>query len=497
MGPVRKPDEIYWIRTEKLVERQHSMKRPVIQILALPLLFALLSAAAGAQEQGATGDAISRETDDGYRGIWFTLGQFSEHGDKYSGGLGTYTANHVPMAMYSAEANKTFFVYGGAKDGERHLLCMASYYDHERDVVPRPTIVHDKQGVDDPHDNPSLCIDQQGHVWVFVSGRGRSRPGFIYRSAEPYSVNQFELISEREFTYPQPRWIEGEGFLHLFTKYTKGRELYWSTSPDGRGWSTDQKFAGLGGSYQTSHQIDRRVITAFNMHPDGNVDRRTSLYFLQTDDRGDTWRNAQNDRVEVPLVEKVNAALVRDYQQEDRLVYIHDLDLDRQGHPVILYTTSAHHQPGPEGDPRWWTVARYDGEEWSYTNVTRANHNYSTGALYIEPSGTRRIIGPTELGPQPVGSGGEIGLWISQDEGESWRKERDVTESSEFNHNYVRRPMHAHPDFYAFWADGNPNRLSPSHLYFADRDGKHVRRLPYDMDEGFATPQRWEPNARR
>ncbi len=29
--------------------------------------------------------------DSGYRGIWFTLGQFSEGGDKYSGGLGTYT----------------------------------------------------------------------------------------------------------------------------------------------------------------------------------------------------------------------------------------------------------------------------------------------------------------------------------------------------------------------------------------------------------------------
>ena len=32
----------------------------------------------------------------GYRGIWFTLGFKFEHGDKYSGGLGTYTANHQP-----------------------------------------------------------------------------------------------------------------------------------------------------------------------------------------------------------------------------------------------------------------------------------------------------------------------------------------------------------------------------------------------------------------
>ena len=47
---------------------------------------------------------VSSLKDDGYRGIWFTLGQKSEFGDKYSGGLGTYTANHVPMAIYSKEA---------------------------------------------------------------------------------------------------------------------------------------------------------------------------------------------------------------------------------------------------------------------------------------------------------------------------------------------------------------------------------------------------------
>lgn len=48
---------------------------------------------------------------EGYKGIWFTVGQFSEFGDKCSGGLGTYTANHIPVAIYSPEVNKTFFVY--------------------------------------------------------------------------------------------------------------------------------------------------------------------------------------------------------------------------------------------------------------------------------------------------------------------------------------------------------------------------------------------------
>jgi hypothetical protein len=427
--------------------------------------------------------------DDGYRGIWFTLGQMTEYGDKYSGGLGTYTANHVPMAIYAREVNKTFFVYGGGKQGKRYLLDMVSYYDHERGVVPRPTIVHDKKGVDDPHDNPSLAIDPKGHLWVFVSGRARIRPGFIYRSVRPYDIGEFEVAAEREITYPQPRWIEGEGFLHLFTKYTKGRELYWSTSPDGRTWTPDRQFAGMGGHYQTSHQRDRLVITAFNMHPGGNVDKRTNLYYLQTGDLGRTWRNARGDAVSVPITEPSNAALVRDYQAEKRLVYIHDLDLDRDGRAVILYITSGGYAPGPPGEPRWWTVARYTPRGWQYTEVTRANHNYSTGSLLIEGE-TWRIIGPTGRGPQPVGAGGEVAVWISTDSGRKWSKQRDITAGSRRNHNYVRRVVNAHRDFEAFWADGDPDKLSPSYLYFTNRAGDAVWRLPYDMQTEFAKPER-------
>jgi hypothetical protein len=163
----------------------------------------------------------------GYKGIWFTLGQFSTYGDKYSGGLGTYTSSHVPIAIYSAKVNKTFFVYGGttSKD-EKHLLIMLSYYDHAKKQVPRPVIVYDKNGVDDPHDNASLSIDENGYIWVFVSGRNTSRPGIIFKSLKPFSIdNGFEKIKEAEMTYPQPWWIPGKGFLYLFTKYTNGQGI--------------------------------------------------------------------------------------------------------------------------------------------------------------------------------------------------------------------------------------------------------------------------------
>lgn len=450
------------------------------------LFFACVCAGWTCAQTNAPG--ASSLKDDGYRGIWFALGQKSEYGDKYSGGLSTYTANHVPMAIYAKEANKTFFVYGGSKQGKRYLYDMIGYYDHATGTVPRPTIVHDKGGVDDPHDNPSLSIDPQGFIWVFVSGRAKARPGFIYRSAQPYSIDRFELIRQGEFTYPQPRWIEGAGFLHLFTKYTKGRELYWSTSADGTVWSPDQKFAGMGGHYQTSGQRGKRTFTAFNRHPGGNVDKRTDLFYLQTEDLGRTWRNAAGQPVEVPLSGPKNPALVRDYAAEKRNVYIHDLDLDRAGRPVILYVTSAGHQPGPSGDPRWWTVANWTGSEWRFSDVAPANHNYSTGSLYLSDD-QWRIFGPTEKGPQPLGGGGEVAVWVSRDQGQTWSKERDVTRGSAMNHNYVRRPVNAHPGFYAYWADGDPDTLTPSHIYFTNQAGDRVWQLPYDMTEAFAKPQ--------
>ena len=236
----------------------------------------LISAISSAPAQGPSTQPARRIN--GYKGIWFTLGQYYgkgtdgqayskarrqpvfPFGDKYSGGLGTYTAKHTPLAIYSREAQKTFFVYGGTTAAnERRLLCMASYYDHANHRVPRPVVVHDKQGVDDPHDNPSLAIDDQGHLWVFVSGRGRIRPGFKYRSTKPFSIDAFERVSKEELTYPQPHFVPEHGCLHLFTKYTGVRELYGESSSDGRQWSNDRKLAGIretghsrGGHYQTS-----------------------------------------------------------------------------------------------------------------------------------------------------------------------------------------------------------------------------------------------------
>jgi hypothetical protein len=364
---------------------------------------------------------------------------------------------------------------------------MASYYDHKTHRVPRPTIVCDKQGVNDPHDNPSIAIDGGGYIWVFVSGRARVRPGQIFRSRLPLSIDEFELIEKREFTYPQPRWFDGIGFFHLFTKYTAGRELYWSTSADGREWTEDRKLAGFGGHYQVSGFHDRTIGTAFMCHPGGNVDKRTNLYYAQTTSFGRAWDTAGGKPLTTPIDSEKNDAMVMDYRARGLNVYIHDLNFDPRGRPVILYLTSKGAEPGPANGPRTWHIARWNGTLWDIGDVTESDHNYDTGSLYIERS-RWVIVGPTGDGPQRWGTGGEMVRWTSGDEGKTWVTERQITHDSRFNYSYARRPVNARDPFYVFWADGNPNEFSESRLYFGDSTGKYWR-LPVEMENDSAEPQ--------
>ena len=90
--------------------------------MVLMCLFIVLFAAQVTAQNPQAPNSPEKKRADGYRGIWFSLGQFSEFGDKYSGGLGTYTANHNPIAIYAPEVDKTYFVYGGTTQEDEKLL---------------------------------------------------------------------------------------------------------------------------------------------------------------------------------------------------------------------------------------------------------------------------------------------------------------------------------------------------------------------------------------
>jgi hypothetical protein len=322
---------------------------------------------------------------------------------------------------------------------------------------------------------------------VFISGRNTSRPGIIVKSTQPYSIGRFEEIRQGEMTYPQPWWLEGKGFLYLFTKYTKGRELYWSTSKDGKLWEPEQKLAGMGGHYQLSNRWEDNIVTVFNYHPGGNVDKRTNIYLIQSKDIGKTWTTVDGKIINLPLNNVTNAALVKDFESEGKLVYLNDLNFDKNGNPVILAVVSKGFKPGPEGNPREWVIAKWENKKWNFHKVCESTHNYDMGSLYIE-NNHWEIIGPTERGPQLYGTGGEMARWISNDEGKIWKKAAVLTSGSSRNHAYARRPLYAQDDFYSFWADGNTGHFSESRLYLYNKKRNEVYMLPYDMEKDFEKP---------
>jgi len=464
------------------------------------------------------------EKDTGYRGVWYyNQASGDEYVYKYSGGLGTYCAKHRPFAVYRPEVHKTFFCYGGTavdshlrhserdlindgpfcREREGFLLHTVSCFDHTTGTVPRPTVLLDKMTAD-AHDNPVISVDDDGYIWIFSTSHGRSRPSFVHRSTEPYTIDSFEQVDVTKveggapvpmdnFSYMQAWHLPGRGFIAFVTRYADpaDRTLFFTTSRDGVAWSEWTRLAAIDkGHYQVSIHSEGKCCTAFNYHPEPlGLNWRTNLYYLETTDFGKTWQNAAGEPVDIPLTTPQNNALVHDYGAEDLKVYLKDIRLDSQDRPVILYLVSKGYESGPENGPRVWTTARWSGSRWDINPITESDSNYDTGSLYLEPDGVWRVVAPTESGPQPYNPGGEMAMWSSSDQGASWRKLRDMTCGSQRNHTYARSPVNAHPDFYALWADGHCREPSKSLLYFSNQSGD-VFQLPEYMTADSQRPER-------
>lgn len=458
---------------------------------------------------------LLNKKDDGFRSIWYynqAIG--GEYVYKYSGGLGSYPANHYPFCVYRPEVNKTFFCFGGTDHDRKTLLHEVSYFDHATGKVARPTIILDKKTTD-AHDNPVMTMDDAGYIWVFSTSHGTGRPSYVSRSANPYDISKFVSIPATKiqdgqevpmtnFSYVQVFNVPKKGMFVFFTTYDRRvlndpstraqRILSFMKSPDGIHWSEWKPIAAMAvGHYQNAAVWQKgetlKMGSAFNYHPydpeHGRVglNYRTNLYYMETLDEGVTWQTIDGKPLETPQLDPHSAALVHDYEPEGKNVYIMDLIYDENGFPVIFYITSKDWRSGPDGDPREWFTCAWNGSDWEIHKITESDNNYDFGSLYIGNDGVWRMIGTDGTGPQAYNTGGEVSLWVSRDHGKTWTKERQMTENSPINHCYPRRPIDAHPDFYAFWADGHGRQPSEANLYFSNIRGD-VFRLPREIPEG-------------
>lgn len=445
--------------------------------------------------------AESLPTAEGFRGIWY-MNQPSkdQYKYKYSGGMATYPQQHIPIAIHSAKANKTYFVFGGLVGTSKSLHHLVASFDHSTGKVSRPRVLLDKR-TQDAHDNPTMLIDGAGYLWIFSPSHGTARPSFVHKSEKPLSIDAFIKVSTSNFSYPQPWHVPHVGCLFLHTKYraaanglSGGRWLYWSNSRIGSDWTEPRPLAFIEmGDYQISWRHGDKVGTAFDFHPKPlGLNGRTNIYYLETPDAGKTWQTVDGQPAQTPLTSAKNAALIRDFQAEKKLVYLKDLEFDVSGRPIIVFLTCDSYKSGPAGGVRQWQTARWTGGYWQVRPITTSDHNYDHGSFWIANGGQWRLIAPTDPGPQSFGTGGRMVLWTSKDEGQNWTAARKLPLAASRNHSYARKPVDAHPEFAALWADGNAFEHSESSLYFCNDDASRVWRLPRTMNEATERPERIE-----
>jgi len=447
--------------------------------------------------------AVVLPTADGYYGIWYAVGASGdEYAYKYSGGLGTYMQQTSPLAIYSAAVDRTYFVYGGTDGTSNVLKNYLSYYDHATGLLARPREVRHVGGSDN-HRNVTFTLDDDGYLYVFGNSHGNTGAGNLYKSSQPFAIAEFNEVplpgsvfnntsGQVKLSYSNPYYVSGSGIMLVYNQYHDGRAVHVATSPDGLSWTDTSLFDTNQGHYALARQNGNTIGVSADYHRSGSLDNRTNLYYFQTTDFGQSWTNAAGTALSTPLTSRDNAALVYDYFAENKLVYMKDIDYDAAGNPILLYLTVSDatgngHLSGPQPGGRTLHTAHWTGGQWQIRNAMMTDHNYDHGELYVEPDGTWRIIGPYLDGPQLYGTGGEVGMWTSQNQGASWQLVDELTYDSQFNHTYVRQPANAHEDFYAYWADGNAFAQSTSSLYFATKDGD-VYRMPTHFTGNFAAP---------
>ena len=354
-----------------------------------------------------------------------------------------------------------------------------------------------------------MNLDDDGNIWVFANSHGGLGVGQVYRSSTPYEITDFDEVAlpgtvfgdgtgDNALAYSNSNYVPGEGFLLVWNKYNEGRSVHAATSTDGTTWlngrngtATSDKVIDIDGHYQMSRQVGNTVGIVSNVHH-GGLNNRTNLYYIESNDFGDSWNTAQGTTVSGAVTDIADVSLIYDYESENKLVYMMDLNYDAQGKPIVLYLTvsdanSSGHVPGPDAGPRTVHTAHWTGVDWAINDVVTTDHNYDHGELYIEDDGSWCVIAPFIDGPQEYGTGGEVGLWRSTDEGDNWKLVQQLTDASEYNHTYVRRPHNAADGFYAYWADGDSFEESNSRFYFSNKNGT-VFRMPTDFDGDFAAP---------
>lgn len=384
------------------------------------------------------------------RGVWYCCGYrvntLPGHDYVYSGPMATYCAWHRPMAVFSPETQRTYWVYGNADNAPT-----ITYYDHttRRFVYP---VVLGRNPDGDAHRNPTLALDEHGFLHVFYGSHGH--PTHVLRSQRPHDLSAWEAVSdlpEPHTSYPQP-WLVSPGQIMVSYRQAPGWNCT-TTTDGGRTWCEPVNIVNFGCpddahgcaecsiyavSIAESAGERRKVHLAWSRLGGGTPEevatkhlwaRRYNVYYAWTGDGGRTWHRSDGSDYSLPIGEDTAEKL---YDCGQRGVWLKDIQLDAAGRPLILFLDAE-----VETFASRWLVLRQTEAGWRTSEIGVSDHMYDDGGLVYLGEDDIRVYAPTTA-VQPREDGGEIEEWQSVDGGVTWANTRHLTAGSLYSHNNVK-----------------------------------------------------------
>lgn len=444
-------------------------------------------------------------------------------------------------------------LFKNAEGNAPALGIFVSRYNHVTGRVAEPVLVHMKC-TNDPHDNAVINVDADGFVYVLVSGRAESRGNFIFRSSNVESIEEFidftpamdnyidhfndlaqsagkgrPFIGDayRGINYPKMYWVDepsdmSRGYFRLiYTIYCgmresetcqRSRQLYTARMHvDGSRASIQgiTPLAAYKGHYAVANARGHDIVVGFNVHPDNELDNRTNIYYMHSIDGGETWLNASNEELTLPITRPADLGRVaaREYYRPQywgpvtHRVYMKDINFAGTGlnkKPTILYvgSLSRDHTPSKIAD-HYLGKERWTGDSWINSRLTNAvDHNYSSGMLFPNNDEYRVFYPHTDEPKNNALAGGAVAYLDTGATDDATGLAMLITEDVEdplngsstylsdlCEFNYLKSVLNGGDDFVGIFSGGNVYQYRKSApLFIVDLYGT-VRRLPTSFSD--------------